>query len=46
MWNAINQALWNGVRGLTGKTSLSWLLQERLGVPTGRKRLSSRAKKG
>jgi hypothetical protein len=45
-WNVINQALWNSARGLEGKTSLARLLQERLGVPTGRKRLTSREKRG
>jgi hypothetical protein len=44
-WNAINQALWNGVRGLEGKTSLARLLQERLGVPMRKGRRPARVKK-
>ena len=44
-WNGVNLALWNGVRGLEGKTSLARLLQERLGVPMGKKRRTDRAKK-
>jgi hypothetical protein len=43
-WNAINQALWNGVRGLEGKTSLARLLQERLGVPIRKGRRPARVR--
>jgi hypothetical protein len=40
-WNATNQALPNGVRGLKGKTSLLQWLQDHLAIPAGRQPLDS-----